>query len=69
MAVERRSVAGQSTLEYALVLMAFISMVVAMGALWHASRDGAMLERARRYASHSLEEGVTGELLQDVSSY
>ena len=69
MTSERRSQSGQSTLEYALVLMAFVSMVVAMGALWHAAHDGSLLERARRYASHNLEEGVSLELLQDASAY
>lgn len=69
MASERRAQAGQSTLEYALVLMAFVATIVAMGALWHVAHDGTLLERARRYASHNLKEGISLETFQDVSSY
>jgi len=45
--------AGQSTVEYAVVLAAGLSMVVALGALWHAASGGALLgivERACAYA-------------------
>lgn len=60
---------GQSTVEYALVLLAFLSLVVALGALWHVARDGRLLETARDAGSHNFGEGVTVGLLQDVLAY
>lgn len=59
---------GQSTLEYLLTLAAFLAMVVAMGALWHAVRDGRLLGIALEVASHgSGRGGLT--LLQDAVEY
>ena len=43
---------GQSTVEYALVLLAFLAVAVALGALWHAGRDGRLLRIALEAASH-----------------
>ena len=37
---------GQSTVEYALVVVAFLSILLALGVLWHSGRRGALLERA-----------------------
>ena len=33
----------QSTVEYLVVLVAFVSMLAALGAVWHAARDGALV--------------------------
>lgn len=60
--------AGQSTLEYALVLSAFLAMVIALGALWHAASDGTLLSLATQSASHSLEQGTVA-FLKDVVGY
>lgn len=60
---------GQSTVEYALVLLAFLSMVVALAAIWGAARGGRLLQIARDASSHNAEGGVSVELLQDVLSY
>jgi hypothetical protein len=43
---------GQSTVEYAVVLLAFLAIVVAFAALWHAGRDGLLIRRATQAASH-----------------
>ena len=64
----RREV-GQSSVEYALVLLAFLSTVVALGALWHFAQEGEMQKRAKRCAAHSLEEGITVAFLQDLSAF
>ena len=37
---------GQSTVEYALVVVAFLSILLALGVVWHSGRQGALLERA-----------------------
>ena len=60
--------AGQSTLEYMLMLAAFLAMIVALGLIWHAARDGRLLGLALEVASHgSGRGGLT--LLQDVVEY
>ncbi len=45
---------GQGTLEYALVLFAFIASIMSLGLIWHGVRDGALLRQAVRSASHAL---------------
>lgn len=64
-----RSERGQSSVEYALVLVAFLSMVVALGSIWHLCESGTLTRQALRAASHSLERGLTPGLLQDVLAY
>jgi hypothetical protein len=59
---------GQSTLEYALVLMAFLSMVAALGLLWHAARDGALVRMATDAATHQASGG-TVPWLQDLLGF
>lgn len=60
---------GQSTVEYLVVLVAFVSMLAALGAVWHAARDGVLVEGAVRAASHGLGEGVTIGFMQDFVAY
>lgn len=60
---------GQSSVEYALIVMAFASMVLALGVLWHAGRDGALLDRAVRSSSHQLGGGDALGSLRDVALY
>lgn len=64
-----QDVSGQSTVEYALVLLAFLAMLVGMGAVWHASREGRLADLAREAASHSMPSGVDVKLLQDVTAF
>lgn len=59
---------GQSTLEYALVLMAFLSTLAALGLMWHATRDGAILHLATEAASHQASGG-TVSWLQDLLGF
>lgn len=54
---------GQSTVEYALVLVAFLAVVLALGAVWKAVGAGGLQRASERAASHVLEgEGATGGL-------
>ena len=60
---------GQSSVEYVLVMLAFVSMVLAMGVVWHAGRDGTLLRAALDAASHRLGgSGVLGGF-QDILLY
>jgi len=69
MGCDERRVAGQSTLEYALVLFAFLSLVVALGAVWLMAQRGTLLERSKTYASHNLDRGLSIETAQDLLAY
>lgn len=59
---------GQSTLEYALVLMAFLSMLTALGLVWHAARDGALVRAATDASAHQALGG-TASWLQDLMGF
>ena len=52
---------GQSSVEYALVLVALLAMVLALGAVWAAARDGGLSRLGERAASHAVSgEGALG---------
>lgn len=52
---------GQSTVEYALVLLAFLAMVLALGAVWKVAQEGGLQRLASKAASHALGgEGTLG---------
>ena len=59
---------GQSTVEYLVVLGAFVALIGAIGLLWHAGRDGVLVGLATRSASHGVEQGSVA-LLKDVLGY
>ena len=59
---------GQSTLEYAIVLFAFLSMVIALITLWHAARSGLWVQAAVDAASHALRSGFA-TTFKDVLLY
>lgn len=63
-----RSRSGQSTLEYMLVLLAFMAMVCALALVWHAARDGRLLALATGAASHGAGQGAVA-LLKDVAAF
>lgn len=65
---ERAAERGQATLEYLLVLMAFLAIVLAMGSLWHAARDGRLAGLARDASSHNAQGGLVG-MAQDLLAY
>lgn len=45
---------AQATVEYAIVTVAVLSMVLALGVLWHAGEGGALVRDAEQSASHAL---------------
>lgn len=45
---------GQSSVEYALVLVALLAMVLALGAVWAAAREGGLMRLGERAASHAV---------------
>lgn len=59
---------GQSSVEYALVLLAFLAAALALGALWRAGRDGALARLATQAASHGLGGGIA-QALRDIALF
>lgn len=59
---------GQSTLEYLLVLGAFVALLAALGLLWHAAKDGVLVGLATESASHGAGQGPVG-MLKDVAVF
>lgn len=57
---------GQSSVEYVLVVLAFLSMVLAWGVVWHGVRDGALLDRAVGASSHQLGGGDVPGSFRDI---
>jgi Flp pilus assembly protein TadG len=50
----RAQASGQSSVEYALVLVALLAMVLALGAVWAAAHDGGLMRLGERAASHAV---------------
>ena len=63
-----RGTRGQSTVEYAAVLVAFLSMVLALGAIWQGARGGPLLGSAIGASSHQLGGDALG-FLRDVALF
>ena len=60
---------GQSSVEYALVLVALLAMVLALGAVWATARDGGLSRLGERAASHAVSgEGALGGI-RDVALF
>ena len=59
---------GQSTVEYALVLAAFLAVVIGLGALAHLFSDGAFAQHAAFSASHHVSGNAPGAIL-DIFSF
>lgn len=56
-----RECRGQSTVEYVLVLSAFLAMLLAFGAVWKAMGAGGLARLGESASSHSLlGEGMLG---------
>jgi len=49
---------GQSSVEYALILVAFLALILAFAALWRFLEAGSLIEHALMSASHHLSGGV-----------
>ncbi len=61
-----RGTRGQSTVEYALIVFAFMSMALAMAVVWHAGRDGALLRLAIDASSHNTGGTEALEAINDI---
>ncbi len=59
---------GQGTLEYALVMFAFMAIVGGLGALWHLFDAGLPVQHALQSASHHVASVAPGALA-DVFMY
>ena len=59
---------GQSTVEFAIVLAAFLSIAFAFSALWDALKDGLFVQHALQCASHHLSASSLGSW-SDVLAY
>ena len=60
---------GQSTVEYALVLVAFLSIAIAVAGVWHVSRSGRLLDRAVGACSHQIGGGDALGSWRDISLF
>lgn len=61
----RREERAQATVEYAIVVVALLSIIVACAAVWHAGTEGVFAEITREAASHAL--AAAGAI--DISLY
>lgn len=60
---------GQSTVEYALFMVAFLTMALTMGAIWQAGRDGSLLALAVGAASHAAGDGGLFGAARDIALF
>lgn len=63
-----RAHSGQSTVEFAIVLAAFICVAIGFAALWDVLHEGLLVEHALQTASHHLS-GVARGAWADVLAY
>ena len=59
---------GQGTLEYALVMFGFLSIVAGLGALWNMLDGGLLVSHALASASHHVQ-AVTPGAVADVFAF
>lgn len=59
---------GQSTVEYALIMGAFLALVISLAALWHLFGEGTPVQHALAAASHHVS-GVPIPFLADIFRY
>ena len=64
-----RGSSGQSTVEFAIVLFAFLCAFIALAAIWHAASEGPLQDLALGASSHSFGEGGLLGALADVLSF
>lgn len=67
-----REDSAQSTVEYAIVTLALLSIALAIAGLWHAGTDGHLAALVERAASHgitpaSIIDAATGA--KDIALY
>ncbi len=59
-ATSQRSGSGQASVEYAVVLVGFLALIIALGALHSFLEDGAPREHALQSSSHAIERICSG---------
>lgn len=63
-----RSRGGQGTVEYALVVFAFLGLLGGLGAMWHLLDAGMLVQHALQSASHHISAVAPGAFA-DVFMY
>ena len=58
--------AGQSSVEYALVLGAFLALVLALGLVWSVVGQGGLQRASERAASHAIEGADAVDGIRDL---
>lgn len=58
--------AGQSSVEYALVLGAFLALVLALGLVWSVVGQGGLQRASERAASHAIEGAGAADGIRDL---
>ncbi len=61
-----RNQRGQSTVEYAALLLAFMAMIIALDAIWRRVSGGGLLDQALAAASHVWGSGGMIGVSQDI---
>lgn len=59
---------GQSTVEYALILAAFLAVLAAGGVVWNFLHEGTLVQHALMSASHHVQMTSLGSIA-DIFSY
>lgn len=57
---------GQSSVEYALVLVAFLAAILALGAVWHVVGEGGLQRLSEGAASHAVEGDAAVGGMHDI---
>lgn len=65
----RREVRGQSTVEYAIALIAVLAAILALGHLWRAANGGQLGRRSERAGSHQIGGDDALGAWKDVSLF
>lgn len=61
--------AGQSSVEYALVLGAFLALVLALGLVWSVVGQGGLQRASERAASHAIEGAGAVDGIRDLALF
>lgn len=59
-ATSQHSGSGQASVEYAVVLVGFLALIIALGTLHSFLEDGALIEHALQSSSHAIERICSG---------
>lgn len=59
-ATSQCSGSGQASVEYAVVLVGFLALIIALGTLHSFLEDGALIEHALQSSSHAIERICSG---------